>query len=185
MVLDARDQRCRSSRPGWRPGHRRRHPRQREHHHAVHRPEPDLYLPSLASGVPARLSVCSMVRQRRDPRRATGKLITNRDLGADGHFGAPAECRYRNRRHGDLGRRQGAGARHSRHQPDRCGRVRRAAAGDRRLRQFHQGPARPAAGRDEEAADGIVGTADEAGWWKATAGADRSDATPCAPAISS
>ena len=46
---------------------------------------------------------------------ATGKLITNRDLGADGHFGAPAR-RRRDRRHGDLGGGQGPGARPARHQ---------------------------------------------------------------------
>ncbi len=44
--------------------------------------------------------------------------------------------RRRDRRHGDLGRRQGAGARHPRHQPHRCRRQQRAAARDRRLRQL-------------------------------------------------
>ena len=43
------------ARPGRRPRHRRRHPRAREHHLAVRRPEPDLLLAPLASGVPARL----------------------------------------------------------------------------------------------------------------------------------
>ena len=38
---------------------------------------------------------------------ATGKLITNRDLGADGLFGTADDVG--NRRHGDLGGGQGAG----------------------------------------------------------------------------
>ena len=68
---------------GRHPRHRRRHPRAREHHLAVRRPEPDLHLASLAPGVPARLRA----RRGRRIRVATGKLITNRDLGADGKFG--------------------------------------------------------------------------------------------------
>ena len=60
-----------------------------QHHDFVRRPEPDLYLASLAPGVPARV--------RLDGRRRAG-----RDRQAD---------RGRQRRHGDLGRGQGAGAR--------------------------------------------------------------------------
>ena len=84
-----------------------------QHHDAFRRPEPDLRLASLAPGVPARLSSWTPTAHP----RATGKLIKNRDLGADGHFGTADDDT--DRRHGDLGGRQGAGARHPRHQPNR------------------------------------------------------------------
>ena len=48
---------------------------------------------------------------------ATGRLITNRDLGADGEFGNGG--RHRTRRHGDLGRGEGAGARPAGHRAQR------------------------------------------------------------------
>ena len=57
---------------------------------------------------------------------ATGKLITNRDLGADGRFGTADD--HRDRRHGHLAGGEGTGARHPRHQSDGRERVRRAAA---------------------------------------------------------
>ena len=78
---------------------------------------------------------------------ATGKLITNRDLGADGKFGTADD--RRDRRHGDLEGGEGAGARPPRHQSDGRRRVQRAAAGHRRIRQLHQGPERLADGDDE------------------------------------
>ena len=70
---------------------------------------------------------------------ATGKLITNRDLGADGQFGtADDDTEIGGMATWEGG--QGAGARHPRHQSDRRRRRQRAAAGDRPYGNFIKGP---------------------------------------------
>ena len=79
-----------------------------EHHLAFRRPEPDLYLASFASGVPARVR-----HGRRQARRHRQAADRSRDRRRPHHRRlAP---RRRQGRHGDLGRSQGAGARHARH----------------------------------------------------------------------
>ena len=79
---------------------------------------------------------------------ATGKLITNRDLGADGHFGTADDVEIGGMATWAVVKAQARD--HARHQSDRRRRVRqRAAAGDRRLRQLHPGAQRLRAGRDE------------------------------------
>ena len=85
-------------------GHVRRH-QAGQHHDLVRRPEPDLYLASLAPGVPAR------VHARR------------RQAGSDRQA-----ARRREWRPADLGRGQGQAAEHARHRPDRLSRRQPAAA---------------------------------------------------------
>jgi hypothetical protein len=73
---------------------------------------------------------------------ATGKLITNRDLGADGQFGTGDDVEI-----GGMATWKVVKARRPRHQSHRCRLRQRAAAGDRRLWQLHQGTERLPAGR--------------------------------------
>ncbi len=113
---------------------------------------------------------------------ATGKLIVNRDLGADGSL--RHRRRRRDRRHGHLGRRQGAGARHPRHRPHRCRRHQRAAAGDRRLRQLPARPERLPAGGDDGARRPARNGRRRAGRGQPGCAASASP-TPCAPATPS
>jgi hypothetical protein len=79
---------------------------------------------------------------------ATGKLIENRDLGADGHFGSADDTPIGGMATWGVVKQQARD--HPRHQPDRQGLRQRSAARDRRLRQLHQGSERPAAGRDAD-----------------------------------
>ena len=77
----------------------------------------------------------------------TGKLIDEPRSGRRRRFRHGR--RRRARRHVDVGRAQGPGPRHPRHQPHRRRLRQRPAAGDGRLRQLHQGAERLPAGRHE------------------------------------
>jgi hypothetical protein len=77
----------------------------------------------------------------------TGRLITDRDLGADGKFGTADDTDRGG--NGHLEGREGPGARHARDQPDGRGCWGSAAARHRRLWQLHPRRARPSSGRHE------------------------------------
>ncbi len=121
----------------------RRRPRGEQPDLTVGRPEPDLHLAPVAPGLPARVRARTPAG---DP-QTTGRP----------HHRA-------RRRHGHLGRRQGAGRDDARHRADRRGRPEHPAAGHRPLRPLRARAQRPAAdGRRRAAlgADGIDGTPDD------------------------
>ena len=108
--------------------------RPRQHDDLLRRPEPDLHLPRVAPGLPARL----LARRQHDllHRPAAGRRI----------------------RCGELGRGQGTGRGDAGYRADGQGRAQRAAAGDGRLRPVHPRPerVRPAGDGSRRDAHGLL-----------------------------
>ena len=115
---------------------------------------------------------------------ATGKLIANRTWAPTA---VRTARRRRDRRHGHLGRRQGAGARPARHQADRRRRRQRAAAARPILRQLHprRRTASPQVVIDGAAPTASPDTADDVLVEGNPAAPIAAAPTPCAPATRS
>ena len=140
--------------PGRHPRHGRRHPRAHQHRprRSSTRTRPTPRHPSHQVFLRA-----YELNAAGDP-VATGKLITNRDLGADGEFGTADDV--------ELGgmstwaRGEGAGARPARHRADRPRRRQRAADHVDAYGNFIPAPtALPSC--DRLGADGLLGTDDD------------------------
>jgi hypothetical protein len=102
------------------------------------------YTPILASGVPARLCLdLTAIPSRRAADHQQG-------LGRGWPFRRHRrQCRHRDRRHGDVGRGEAAGARHSRHQSHRRRLQQCSSHCDRSIRQHLARPERLRGGHDE------------------------------------